>query len=446
MKIYKQLKASYIKLKTQKRSAWWKLPRLGLYLYGIVSYFWYFWCVAGLIIGIIYFIFFQDRGWKRNGIFLSFAISFVNLLVFFYKEYSPLNLVIWSGLGVFISYLGLLAINSLLKNKTKIITKGKQILDTRLTRVPKNTGNILKFIVVLVPVLYWSSVNLDLGVMFDNNPSLLWIHVPSTVKTTESFEVTVEAWDRFERLSAVYTGEVEFSLQSYNLTTYATIPNPQAILPDPYRFTGQFYGSDLAYEIRDGRDNGLHKFAMQINTAGIHYVLVNDSYTKNTYYSNPIIVDDFNPDDPMIYWGDVHTHSELSDGTGSAEHSYYYARNIACLDYNALTDHGEIMLFSPISMDLLETATNNAYEPGEFVTFHGIEWTNVRTGHFICVFSGNSLLKNPVISYLTLPTTQDLWNTLDDFTSQTAKGHLHFHTTLLKGHICRIGPILILNM
>ena len=267
--------------------------------------------------------------------------------------------------------------------------------------------------------------------MFDNNPRLLWVHAPSNVNATKSFEVTVEAWDAFERLSAVYTGRIEFSLKSYNLTTYNLILNPQAILPDPYTFTGQLFGSDIAYEIKDGRDNGLHVFIMQIDTPGIHYILVNDTWTHNTYYSNPIIVDNFNLTDRLIYWGDIHTHCELSDGTGSAEHSYYYARHIACLDYNALTDHGEIMMFSPLSLNLVERATNNAYEPGKFVAFHGIEWTNVRTGHFICVFSGNSLLKNPVISYVTLPTTQDLWNTLDTFTSQTGDRALAFphHST-----------------
>jgi len=431
MASYKQLKTRYISLKERRWSVWWKLPRLALYLYGVVSYFWYFWCVAGLVIGILYFIFFQDRGWKRNGLVLAFAIGFVNLLVFFYKAYSPLNLVIWSGLAIFLSYVGLLGINALLKRKTQIIAKGKELIDSKLIIVPKKVGYGLKFIAILIPIISWSAVNLDFGVMFDNYPHLLWINVPSNVNTGESFEVTIEAWDAFERLSAVYTGRVEFSLQSYNLTTYNLIPNPQATMPDPYTFTGQLFGSDIAYEIKDGRDNGLHVFTMQIDTPGIHYVLVNDSWTQNTYYSNPLIVDNFESSDRLIYWGDIHTHTELSDGTGSADHSYYYAKHIACLDYNAITDHGEIMMFSPFSLNLVEASTNNAYEPDEFVTFHGIEWTNVRTGHFICIFSGNSLLKNPVLSYVTVPTTQDLWDALDSFTSQTGARALAFphHTT-----------------
>ncbi len=436
MRKFKEIQESYNRLKARRWSPWWKLPRLGLYIYGLVSFFWYFWCVVGLLIGILYFLFFQDRGWKRNGIVLAFAIAFVNLFVFFYKEYSPLTLVIWSGLAIFLTFSILLGIISILKRKTQLVAKSRASLERKMIKLPNKIGVSLKVVVIVLPIISWASVNLDFGVMFDNNPQLLWIHAPTNVNIGEEFQVTVEAWDSFERLSAVYAGRVEFSLRSYNLTTYNLISNPQAILPDPYTFTGQFFGSDIAYEIKDGRDNGLHVFNMEINTPGIHYVLVNDSWTKNSYLSNPIIVNTFDPTEPRIYWGDIHTHSELSDGTGSAEHSYYYARYIACLDFNALTDHGEIMLFSPISLDIVEAATNNAYEPNEFVTFHGIEWTNTQTGHYICIFSGDNLLKSPVISYLTVPKTQDLWNVLDSFTAQTGARALAFpHHTTKKAYI-----------
>jgi hypothetical protein len=167
------------------------------------------------------------------------------------------------------------------------------------------------------------------------------------------FSITVEAWDQFERLSATYKGTVHFSIESYNLSTFAPISSANAELPSEYTFTGQYFGSDIAYEIRDGNDNGLHVFNARINTPGIHYLLAKDSFTDNTYYSNPIIVQDLSDTDSRIYWGDIHTHSELSDGTGSAEHSFYYARYVACLDVYALTDHGEIMLLGLGSFDVV---------------------------------------------------------------------------------------------
>ncbi|MHA2042848.1 MAG: hypothetical protein ACW975_13400 [Candidatus Thorarchaeota archaeon] len=119
---------------------------------------------------------------------------------------------------------------------------------------------------------------------------------------------------------------------------------------------------------------------------------------ENTYYSNPIIVRDLLDTDPRIYWGDLHTHSELSDGTGTAEHSFYYGRYVARLDFMALTDHGEIMMWTPWPVDVLESTTNTAYDPGNFVTFQGTEWTDVVTGHYTCIFSGDQLIKTPQFS------------------------------------------------
>jgi hypothetical protein len=172
-------------------------------------------------------------------------------------------------------------------------------------------------------------------------------------------------------------------------------------------------------------------FTARIDTPGIHYILVEDSVTGNTYYSNPIIVMTLLDSDSRIYWGDVHSHSELSDGTGTAQHHYYFARHVACIDFCALTDHGEIMLFNPWALDTSEHATSEAYDPGHFVTFHGIEWTNVDTGHYTCIFSGDQLIKMPVLSYLTVPTTDALWTALDEFTEETDSRALALphHTT-----------------
>jgi hypothetical protein len=395
-----------------------RMPRLILYGFGIVTLFWYFWCVIGLFIGVMYYIFIKDKAWKRNGIVLAISIGFITVFVHFYKEVAPLQIVIWSSVILIISYSIFLAILEVLKRKNISV---KKFIDWYQTygRVTRKRRRAIEIFVVLIPISLWTSVSIDLGVMFDNNPRLLWINAPTMVNVDETFEITVEAWDPFERLSAVYKGIVEFSIESYNLTNYDLITTTQANLPDPYKFSGQIFGSDIAYMIRDGKDNGKHVFQASITTPGYHYILVNDSYTKNTYYSNPIIVNNYSSSDPFIVWGDIHTHSELSDGTGTPDHSFYYAKNIACLDFNALTDHAEIMLFSPWSLNILEASTNNWYEPDSFVTFHGIEWTSVRTGHYVCIFSGDKLLKSPILdSYFTVKSPQALWNALDDFTSR----------------------------
>jgi hypothetical protein len=407
-----------IKRSTRDGSRLRSLPKLLVYGFGVITLLWYFWCVIGLFIGIFYYIFLEDKAWKRNGIVLACAIGFITIFVHFYKETAPLPIVIGFFVIFIISYSILLAILEHLKKKNITVKKIVQLYQS-YGRLSKKKRRVIELIIMFIPLSLWTSVSIDLGVMFNNKPKLLWVNVPTMVKINESFEITVEAWDPFERLSALYKGTVEFSIESYNLTTYELITNTQANLPNPYKFTGQVFGSDIAYEIRDGRDNGRHVFQASIITPGFHYILVNDSHTKNTYYSNPIIIKNFTTSDPYIVWGDLHTHSHLSDGTGTPDHSFYFAKHIACLDFYALTDHGEIMLFSPGSLNTLESSTNRWYEPNEFVTIHGIEWTCVRTGHYVCIFSGNSLLKSPILdSYFTVKSPQALWNVLDSFTSK----------------------------
>ncbi|MBY9015821.1 MAG: DUF3604 domain-containing protein [Candidatus Lokiarchaeota archaeon] len=412
-------------------SHWWRIPRILLYIIGIVTFFFYFWSFIGLLIGIFYYIFFRNIAWKRNGVILSYSITFITLLVFYYKSFPPLNLALWSGLGIFLSFSILLLIVSITKRKMAVLKEFNSQILNLINILPKKVQSVLKMAIFITPLILWSYVSIDLEVMFDNHPSLLWVHAPSKVNLSETFELKVEAWDQFERLSAVYIGTIDFSLYSVNISLGSEIINPIADLPDTYTFRGQFIGSDIAYEIGDGKDNGMHNFEMSISTIGIHYVLVNDSVTSNTYYSNPIIVKNYTNNEQLIAWGDLHSHTELSDGTGTPEHSFYYARYIAGLEFVALTDHGEIMMWNPGTLDQLEKATNFAYRPNEFVTFHGIEWTQVKTGHYTCVFSGDELLKNPILSYMLIPTTQGLWDALDAFTENTEARALALphHTT-----------------
>jgi len=424
-----------ISTKDGKWSQWWRIPRFIVYIFGIITIYWYFWCIIGLVIGIIYFIFLNDPAWKRNGIVLSLYIGFITTLIYLNLHgigiwFPPLNLVLWYGTGFIITYL-IIIIAWISRKKRFLSIRVTQWISHKSEKISNKMKILIDFFLILIPITSWILISIDFEVMLDNNPHILWIHAPSKVKVGENFNITIEAWDQFERLSAVYNGEVKFSIESYDLSNYNSINSVDALLPNEYIFTGQLLGSDIAYEILDGKDNGRHVFEISINTLGIHYIRVEDSITQNTFYSNPIIVDNFPDSERMLYWGDLHTHSQLSDGSGTPEHNFYYARYIACIDYMALTDHGEILLFSPGSLDIIEFATNNANEPNIFVTFQGIEWTNTRTGHYTCIFSGDQLLKNPILSYLTVPSTNGLWDALDNFTSSTGSNALALphHTT-----------------
>jgi hypothetical protein len=98
--------------------------------------------------------------------------------------------------------------------------------------------------------------------------------------------------------------------------------------------------------------------------------------------SNPLVV---SPDLPRVYWGDLHGHSGLSDGTGTPEDYYRYARDIAALDVAALTDHDhwgmQVLSESPDLWEGVRQQTRAFHEPGRFVTLLGYEWTSWIHGH-----------------------------------------------------------------
>jgi hypothetical protein len=98
--------------------------------------------------------------------------------------------------------------------------------------------------------------------------------------------------------------------------------------------------------------------------------------------SNPCVV---TPDAPRVLFGDLHGHSNLSDGTGTPEDYYDYARDVAGLDVAVLTDHDHwgipFLDETPANWERIQAAARSVDEPGRFVTLLGYEWTSWIYGH-----------------------------------------------------------------
>jgi hypothetical protein len=97
---------------------------------------------------------------------------------------------------------------------------------------------------------------------------------------------------------------------------------------------------------------------------------------------NPIVV---RRSARRLVWADLHGHSQLSDGTGTPEDYFRYARDVARLDAIALTDHDHWGIRpldeSPeLAARILRTALE-FHEPERFVTIPGYEWTSWLHGH-----------------------------------------------------------------
>ncbi len=74
----------------------------------------------------------------------------------------------------------------------------------------------------------------------------------------------------------------------------------------------------------------------------------------------------------QVFWGDLHSHARRSfDATGDL--SFHYARDVARLDFYALTDHVEGL--SDEMWQEIRLASQDWYDPGRFATILGYEAT-----------------------------------------------------------------------
>ena len=94
-----------------------------------------------------------------------------------------------------------------------------------------------------------------------------------------------------------------------------------------------------------------------------------------------------------LFWGDLHTHTKLSDGNGSPEENFEIAKSH--LDFWAMADHAYdevIFARNPRKTARGEKFLNDHWERvqqlcrtyeknGQFIPFLAYEWTNFTYGH-----------------------------------------------------------------
>jgi len=136
-------------------------------------------------------------------------------------------------------------------------------------------------------------------------------------------------------------------------------------------------------------DRGSHDFAFRFPGGVVSRVRA--SWDDIRTASNPILPRQ--PDEPGIYFGDIHSHCEISpDGTGDPELAYDYARRFHGLDFAALSDH------SPrgAAWERNVEVTNRANDPGRFATFVAFEWSDPVHGHRNAYYRGDGGPCHPV--------------------------------------------------
>ncbi len=194
-------------------------------------------------------------------------------------------------------------------------------------------------------------------------PEKIIISCPSICECDKEYEAKISIVDKHHNLLTDYNGYI--SLNS---------SNEMAEIPDKCKLT-----------------SGIGRFKLKISPAGIYTitgVLANADREdkKITGTSNPIVCDS-NVSDYKLFWGDIHGHSNVSDGVCSVDDYYVYARDVAGLDFTALTDHdarwgrrlGKDL--SEAEWKFLKAKAREYNEPGKFVTFQAYEWTSNTHGH-----------------------------------------------------------------
>ena len=230
----------------------------------------------------------------------------------------------------------------------------------------------------------------------------LIVYAPSYAWFNEKFSIKVVALDEYNNIVTDYDG---------NITLTST--NPHADLPKSFYFNPS--------------NSGRYIFSAGFTRIGINRITVTDNSRGLKATSNPIKTTAHEPKD-KIYWGDIHGHSNVSDGSSTPHLYFSYMKDVANLDFGSLTDHDYVVVnleedwflwgIDEEEWKLIKEKTaffNRPYSNprDKFITFLGYEWTS-QTGkggyghRNIYYYNDGPLIKNKGAE----TTPQDLWNSL----------------------------------
>lgn len=128
----------------------------------------------------------------------------------------------------------------------------------------------------------------------------------------------------------------------------------------------------VSYKVNEDLDDGQHTVKIEVkdnlgNLSEKEWSFTVGEVTKN------------------LYFGQLHSHTNLSDGTGSVDEAYQYAENVAKVDFLAVTDHSNWFdndTKATIADGSASTewktgrdAANKYNKNGEFVAIYGYEMT-----------------------------------------------------------------------
>ncbi len=189
-------------------------------------------------------------------------------------------------------------------------------------------------------------------------PAILWVTLPSVARPGKPFRITIAALDSTANAGYPFEGTV----------TLTSTPAD----------AGLELNGPLTFVASDRGRKSFEAIAREPGTLRVHV----ESESGLIGDSNPMLV---SADAKNVFWGDLHGHTSFSDGTGSIEDYFLYARDVAALDVVAVTDHdhwGVLQLDRhPEMWQETKAETLRFHEPGRFIPLLGFEWTSWIHGH-----------------------------------------------------------------
>lgn len=200
------------------------------------------------------------------------------------------------------------------------------------------------------------------GVPFEETGSYLHIVVPSVIKKGESIPVRLRVVTHVGLPDYDFEGGFRLDASSPG-TKFPAEPVLEPQQEGYYEMKGVSFGETGVQRLRG-------------------------TVPKDTIQAmaNPFVVMD--SPEYNIYWGDVHGTSDLSSGARAPAIYFWYARNVALLDFVALTDsdRGNEKALDEKAYLEVNPLLEEFNQPGRFVSLPGFQWVDDQYGSRIALF------------------------------------------------------------
>jgi len=223
----------------------------------------------------------------------------------------------------------------------------------------------------------WGAVNVE-----GAEASKIVVTVPSIIKSGETLPVKIRVEDAYRNFASNYSGTIQLKLDDEILTEVSL----------------------------NAKKTPASKVEISIpDRSGIIRLKAEDRANNLTGISNPVRIEE-NPE-IFLYWGELHGHTAVTDGIGTIEEFYQFARDQAFCDYAALSEHCQWI--SDREWQMMHDGANYFNDPGKFVALIAFEWTQRPGdggGHHNVYFFGE---RCPLLRRYDYTTKQELFKGLE---------------------------------